>query len=296
MLTDDSRIIIQGSIADPLVTRTIDRMRSCSHNLVGIIDPAAEIDRFNDLPVFALVEEAIIALDNIDCSLIFVPPFDVLDAAREAISAKIWQISIVSSGVPPLDIIDLFRQAEITQTQILGAGSAGIIIPDRLLVGTYDPQLFKPGKLGIISRSYSPLIEITDALHHDRFGESIVIHLGSDRTICSRCDRYLDWLKTNPQTEAVILVGDIWWDDEAIVSEYLSNYPKPIITYLPGLAANLPRSVGNDPIVLSYDLSKPINDLDTLQQRQQTYNLLQIPIAHKIGDIPQIISNLLPSS
>jgi succinyl-CoA synthetase alpha subunit len=292
MLHSHSRILIQGSTLDPLVARTIERMLATGTHLVGIVNPGSNDRGDGDLPIFDLVSEAHTALDCIDFSLILVPPFEVLDAALEAIAAGIPQICISSSGVPPLDIIKLYRQVRVSKTTILGSGSAGIIIPDRLLFGTYNPQLFKLGKIAIVSRTYSPIGEIASVLNQSDLGESIVIHLGSDRSILPQCDRWLEWIQTDPQTDAIVLVGDVWWDDESIVWEYLHNYQKPIVAYLPGLDANMPKSLGDDAIVLSYALSKPIHDLGTIRQRIATFDRLNIPVAKKVSEIPTLISQI----
>jgi succinyl-CoA synthetase alpha subunit len=128
----DSRILIQG-LEDPLASAAIERMQVYGTNIVGIVSAGRGGQEFAKLPIFDLVEQAQVALGQIETSLIFVPAYEVLDAALEAIAAGIAQIIIITRGVPPLDMIRLLRQASISNTLILGSGSAGIIIPDRLL-------------------------------------------------------------------------------------------------------------------------------------------------------------------
>ncbi len=288
----NSRILIQG-LDSPLVSAAIDRMQLYGTNLVGIVDAGRGGQEFANLPIFDLVEQAQAALGQIDTTLIFVPAYDVLDAALEAIAAGIRQITIVTRGVPPLDAIRLLRQASISNTLILGSGSAGIIIPDRLLLGIYQPQLFSPGKVAIIARNQSLTAEIASELNHANLGQSIVIHIGSDPLIGSSCRLWLEWLQSDPLTEAIVLVGDICWDSEGATAAYLlSNQGKPVVAYLAGIHANTPHPLTDAAIVMSHTLSKPIHNAETIQQRMKTYKRAKIPVAKKIGQIPHLLKKL----
>jgi succinyl-CoA synthetase alpha subunit len=288
----DSRILIQG-LEHPLVAAAIDRMQVCGTKIVGIVNAGRGGQEFANLPIFDLVEQAQSAVGQVETSLIFVPPYEVLDAALEAIAAGIPQLIIITRGVPPLDTIRLLRQASISNTLILGSGSAGIIIPDRLLLGIYQPQLFSPGNVAIISRNQSLTAEVASELNHADLGQSIVIHIGSDPLVGSSCRLWLEWLQSDPLTEAIVLVGDICWDSEGTTAAYLlTNQGKPVVAYLAGIHANTPHPLTDAAIVMSHTLSKPIHDADTIQQRIKTYKRAKIPVAKNIGQIPQLLKKL----
>lgn len=288
-LHPDSRILIQG-LDNPLAAAAIARMQSCGTNIVGIVDAGRGGQEFANLPIFDLVEQAQSVLGKIDISLIFMPAYDVLDAALEAIASGIPQLIISSRGVPPLDAIRLLRQAKISNTFILGSGSAGIIIPDRLLLGIYQPQLFSSGKVAIISRNQSLTAEIATELNQAKLGQSIVIHLGSDPLVGSSCHLWLEWLQTDPKTQAIVLVGDICSDSEDTTAAYLSaNRGKPIVAYLAGIHASTPQSLTDAATVLSHTLSQPIHNADTIQQRMKSYKSAKIPVAKKISQIPNLL-------
>ncbi len=288
----DSRILIQG-LEHPLVATAIDRMQICGTKIVGIVNAGRGGQEFANLPIFDMVEQAQSAVGQVETSLIFVPPYEVLDAALEAIAAGIPQLIIVTRGVPPLDTIRLLRQASITNTLILGSGSAGIIIPDRLLLGIYQPQLFSPGNVAIISRNQSLTAEVASELNQADLGQSIVIHIGSDPLVGSSCRLWLEWLQSDPLTEAIVLVGDICWDSEGATAAYLlTSQGKPVVAYLAGIHANTPHPLTDAAIVMSHTLSKPIHDADTIQQRIKTYKRAKIPVAKNIGQIPQLLKKL----
>ena len=288
----DSRVLIQG-VDNPLAIAAIGRMQTYGTKIVGIVSAGQGGQTLGDLPVFDLVEEAQAGLGPIETSLIFVPAYKVLDAALEAIAAGIPQLIIVTRGIPPLDTIRLLRQASITNTLILGSGSAGIIIPDRLLLGIYQPQLFSPGKVAIISRNQSLTAEIASELNQANLGQSIVIHIGSDPLVGSSCRLWLEWLQSDPLTEAIVLVGDICWDSEAATAAYLlTQHGKPVVAYLAGIHASTPHPLTDAAIVLSHTLSKPIYHSDTIQQRIETYKRAKIPVAKKMSQIPHLLKKL----
>ncbi len=290
----ESRVLIQG-LENHRAHSAIHQMQVYGTNIVGVVSAGKGGQMFQGLPIFDLVEQAQTEVGPIDTSLIFAPPHEVLDAALEAMATGIPQLVIVTGRVPPMDTIRLFRQASITNTLVLGAGSAGIIIPNRLLLGIYNPQLFSPGKVAIVSRNQSLTAEIASTLNEANLGQSIVVHIGSDRLVGSSCRRWLEWLQTDPLTEAIVLVGDICWESEASTAAYfLSERGKPAIAYLAGIHANAPHLLGERAIVLSHTLSKPIYEADTIQERVQAYRRAKIPVAKKIGQIPNILKKIAP--
>ena len=288
----NSRVLIQG-LNHHLARSTIAQMQTYGTNIVGIVEAGGGGETLGDLPIFDLVEQAQEALGQIDTSLIFVPAYEVLDAALEAIAAGIPQLIIITRGVPPLDLIRLWRRASVMNTLILGSGSAGIIVPSRLLLGIYQPQLFSPGKIAIVSRNQSLTAEIASVLNQANLGQSIVIHIGSDLLVGSSCRRWLEWLQSDPLTEAIVLVGDICWESEASTAAYfLGQQSKPIVAYLAGIHGNTPQPLTDAAIVLSHTLSKPIYDGDTIHQRMATYKRAKIPVARKISQIPSLLKKL----
>jgi succinyl-CoA synthetase alpha subunit len=288
----NSSVLIQG-LDNPLTSAAIGRMQICGTNIVGIVSAGQGGQAFGNLPIFDLVEQAQATLEPIETSLIFAPAYEVLDAALEAIAAGIPQLIIITRGVPPLDMIRLLRQARISNTLILGSGSAGIIIPDQLLLGIYQPQLFSTGKVAIVSRNQSLTAEIASELNHANLGQSIIIHIGSDPLVGCSSKLWLEWLQSDPLTEAIVLVGDICWDSEGETATYLSaKQGKPVVAYLAGIHANTPRPLTDAAIVLSHTLSNPIHNADTIQERMKTYKRAKIPVAKKISQIPHLLKKL----
>jgi succinyl-CoA synthetase alpha subunit len=191
--------------------------------------------RTSQIPVFDLVEQAQAAVGQIDVTLIFNPPWQVLDAALEAITIGIERMVICSSGVPPLDGLEILRNS--AEVLVLGSGSAGMIVPDRLLLGTFDASYFQPGSVGIISRSQSLVYEATNILNLHHLGQSVAVHLGCDAIVGSTESDWLKILSQDPTTTSILLLGDIAIDAE--LAKVAAKIDQKVVAYRPRLTSNV---------------------------------------------------------
>ena len=146
-LTPDSKVLIQG-FSEFISATHIAQMKAYGTNLVAGVNPGCGGQQLYDLPVFDLVEEVVAQFGAIDTTIICVHPYQVLDAALEAIASNIRQIIIISAGVPPLDMVQLLRKAEACETLIVGPNSPGIIVPGKILLGTHPSEFYTPGCCG----------------------------------------------------------------------------------------------------------------------------------------------------
>ena len=190
-LTPESKVLIQG-ITEPLFSTHAARMKAYGTNVVAGVNPGQGGQILHDIPVFDLVEQALAAVGAVDTTIIFVGPYQALDAALEAISAGIRQIIIVSAGMPPLDMVRLLRKTEATETLVVGPNSPGIIVPGKILLGTHALEFYIPGRIGIVSRSTTLTYEIALELTKASLGQSISVSIGSDAIAGSS---FLQWLQ-----------------------------------------------------------------------------------------------------
>jgi succinyl-CoA synthetase alpha subunit len=188
-----------------------------------------------NIPVFDLVEQAQASVAEIDVSIIFNPPWQVMDAALEAIAVGIERIIICSSGVPPLDGLEILRRS--AEVLVLGSGSVGLLVPDRLLLGTFDASYFRAGEVGIISRSQSLIYEAVNILQQHRLGQSVVVHLGSDAILGSTARDWLKILSQDPATTKILLLGDILIDEE--IATMATKIDQQVVAYCPRLTSNV---------------------------------------------------------
>ncbi len=159
-LTPESKVLVQGITESPASTRAALMMKAYGTNVVAGVSPGRGGLEVEGIPIFDLVEQAVAAVGHVDTAVILVDAYSVLDAALEAIAGGIRQIAIVTGGVPPLDMVHLVRKAEATETLVIGPNSPGIIVPDKLLLGTHPKEFYTPGPVGVISRSSTLTYEV----------------------------------------------------------------------------------------------------------------------------------------
>jgi succinyl-CoA synthetase alpha subunit len=233
-LPKSCRVLIQG-VDRPAAVVAVDEMLAYGTNIVAEVAAGRGGQSQGQIPVFDLVEQAQAELGQMDVAIIFNSPWQVLDAVLEAISAGIERIIICSGGVPPLDSLEILRHS--AEVMVLGSGSAGVIAPERLLLGSFNPTCFQLGTVGIISRSKSLACETADLLRRHQLGQSIVIHVGSDSILGSTGSEWLKILSQDSQTSAILLLGNIDRDEELLA--VARSIKQKVIAYRPQLTSSI---------------------------------------------------------
>ena len=290
------KVIVQG-ITTYQAAFYAAQMKAYGTDVVAGISPGDGGTHIEDIPVFDLVEQALVEVERIDISLIFVDYDRVLDAATEAIAAGIRQIIIFTSRVPPLDTIKLIEYARQTNTTILGPGSHGIIIPQQVWLGNLDPQYYQPGKVGTIATSRHLSYEVAAELHRANMGQSIVVSLGTDRIIGTKLPQWLAILDEDPSTEVIIAIGQRIDDAREIIAHCKDRgYKKPIIVYLAGLKAPQQKDYRDAATIISNYLSASIPVVNRDRATGEKLRKVGIKIAKKPSEIPLMIEKALAIS
>jgi succinyl-CoA synthetase alpha subunit len=290
-LTPDSKVLIQG-FCEFISATHIAQMKAYGTNLVAGVNPGCGGQQLYGLPVFDLVEEVVVKFGTIDTTIICVHPYQVLDAALEAIASNIRQIIIISAGVPPLDMVQLLRKAEATDTLIVGPNSPGIIVPGKILLGTQPSEFYTPGNVGIVSRSSTLTYEIAYELTKAGLGQSISLSIGSDAIVGSSFLQWLQILDEDETTQAIVLVGQPGGGSEEAAARYIAEaIDKPVVAYIAG--TNAPRGkhwrqtgtlaavVGRDP------------DFGTAKNKVTAFKEAHVPVAERPSEIPQLVKKAL---
>ncbi|MDB9371874.1 succinate--CoA ligase subunit alpha [Nodularia sphaerocarpa] len=286
-LTPDSKVLIQG-FCEFITATHIAQMKAYGTNLVAGVNPGCGGQQLYNLPIFDLVEEVVAKFGAIDTTIICVHPYQVLDAALEAIACNINQIIIITGGVPPLDMVQLLRKAEAGETLIVGPNSPGIIVPGKILLGTQPSELYKPGSVGIVSRSSTLTYEVAWELTKAGLGQSISVSIGSDAIVGSSFLQWLQILDEDETTEAIVLVGQPGGDSEEAAARYITEaIDKPVIAYIAGRHAPLAKNwrqsgtlatvIGRDP------------NFGTAQSKLAAFKEAKIPVAERPSLIPELV-------
>jgi succinyl-CoA synthetase alpha subunit len=287
-----TKVILQG-ITEPLGATYAAFMKAYGTRVLAGISPGHGGQVMADVPVFDLVEQALARVGKVHASVIFSHPHAVLDAAVEAIAAGIRQIVIVSQGVPPLDMVHLIRQAEATDTFIVGP-SAGLIVPDQLLLGVHPPDCYTPGPVGIISRSGSLSSEVAWELTRAGWGQSIGVCIGSDEISGSTFPQWLQLLEEDDNTEVIVLVGEIGGDGEEAAAHYIAEaIDKPVVAYIAGRTAPRDRRMGHAGAIVDAQGAYFSPNIGTAESKVAAFRNAKIPVADRPSDIPRLVQQLL---
>lgn len=290
-LTPESKVLIQGFYESSSATHAA-RMKAYGTNVVAGINPGLGGQILDEIPIFDLVEQAIATVGAIDTTIIFVPPYQALDAALEAIASGIRQIIIISAGMPPLDMVHLLRIAEATETLIVGPNSPGIIVPEKLLLGTHATEFYTPGMVGIVSRSSTLTYEIALQLTQAGLGQSIGVSIGSDTIIGSSFLQWLQILDEDEATQAIVLIGEPGGNSEEAAARYIAEaIDKPVIAYIAGRQAPAGKHWGHTG-TLAAVVGRGAN-VGTTQSKLAAFKEAKVAIAERPSEIPELMKKAL---
>lgn len=282
------KVLVQGLVSHQVLD-TVIKMRDMGVKIVAGVDPGKGNSQLADIPLFDLVEEAIASVGRIETSLIFVPPYRVLDAAREAIASKIKQIVIFTSGVPPLDTIRLLKNARSSKTLVLGPGSGGILIPQTYNLSILEPCFYPAGDVALIHDSPWLSYEVVQVLKKLNLGVSTLISLGSDNILGSNCRDWIETLIKQEKNQRIILT----LRQERIdieLADYLSSCTdKMLITYIYNYKGNCHYHQENALKVLTRRLAYPESQLSVGPKPTEILAEASASVAYSFSQISQIL-------
>jgi len=256
-LNNDSKVIVQGITGGEGTKHTRLMMKSGT-NVVGGVNARkagttvthADADGNDvELPVFASVEEAMKAT-GADVSVAFVPPAFTKDACIEAIDAGIGLLVVITEGVPVQDTAEVFAYLDGKSTRMIGPNCPGIITPGEALAGITPATIAGKGPVGLVSKSgtltYQMMFELRD------FGFSTAIGIGGDPVIGTTHIDALAAFEADPDTEAIVMIGEIGGDAEERAAAYIKEHvTKPVVGYVAGFTAPEGKTMGHAGAIVS---------------------------------------------
>lgn len=287
------KVLVYG-IAEPLGALYVPKMLAYHTPIVAGVSPGYGGQSLEEVPVFDLVEQAIEAIGLIDAVVIFVPPYEVLDAALEAIAAGIRQLIVITEGVPPLDMVKLLQQAEATETLVVGPNSPGIIVPGQILLGTHPAYCYQPGSVGVISRSGTLTYEVALELTRAGIGQSIAVGIGGDQILGSSFQQWLQILEEDDRTEAIVLVGEIGGESEETAARYITEaIDKPVVAYIAGSTLPKGQPIGHAGAVIAAKIAGLGSEVGTAESKRLAFQQANIPVADRPSQIPKLLQQAL---
>lgn len=251
ILINSSTIAICQGFTGSQATLHCEQALLYGTNLVGGVTPGKSGQTHLGKPVFNSVEEAIKAT-NANTSIIFVPAKFCKESINEALDAGIELIIVITEGIPTLDMISLKIKANKLGTRIIGPNCPGLISPGECKLGIMPADIHLPGKIGIVSRSGTLTYEAVDQTTLTGLGQSSCVGIGGDPVPGSSFIDVLKLFEADPQTEAIIMVGEIGGTAEEEAAEYIKdNITKPIVAYIAGISAPPGKRMGHAGAIIS---------------------------------------------
>ncbi|MCP5150224.1 MAG: succinate--CoA ligase subunit alpha [Ectothiorhodospiraceae bacterium] len=242
----DERVLVQG-ITGRQGTFWTERMQAYGTRVVGGVNPRKAGTSHCGVPVHATARDAM-AADGFDVSVLFIPPLGVKEAALDAIEAGARRIVILTEHIPVQDVMWVLAAARERGCAVLGPNTAGCVTPGECFVGfmpAFDAEIFRPGNVGVVSRSGSLGTLICLNLVQAGLGESAFVGIGGDPVIGTTTRDALVALDRDPRTEAVVLVGEIGGAMEEAAAEYAAGMSKPVAAFVAGRASPPGKKMGH---------------------------------------------------
>src|SRR5690554_4100456 len=245
LVNKDSKIIVQGFTGSE-GTFHAEQMIEYGTQVVGGVTPGKGGQSHLDRPVFNTVEEAV-KETGADTSIIFVPPAFAADAIMEAAEAGIKVIITITEGIPVKDMIVVADYIESRDCTLIGPNCPGVITPEEAKVGIMPGFVFKKGTVGIVSKSGTLTYEAADQVVKQGLGITTAIGIGGDPIIGTTTKEAVELLMNDPETEAIIMIGEIGGQLEADAARWIKEdgNKKPVIGFIAGETAPKGRTMGH---------------------------------------------------
>jgi succinyl-CoA synthetase alpha subunit len=285
LLDERSRVMVHGLTGREGSFHAL-RNRAYGTQVVAGVTPGKGGRDVEGIPVFDTAAAAV-AGTGADVSLVFVPPRFAADALYEAADAGVRLIIAITEGIPVHEMLALYGYLRCRGVRLIGPNCPGIISPGRANAGIIPPQIFRPGPVGLVSRSGTLTYQIASELTARGLGQSTAVGIGGDAIAGSSFIDVLAEFEHDPQTEAVVLVGEIGGSEEEAAASYIGEqFAKPVVAYIAGFTAPPGRRMGHAGAIIS-------GSAGTAQAKQEALEAVGIQVAIDPSQVGELVAAVL---
>jgi succinyl-CoA synthetase alpha subunit len=240
------------------------------------------------IPVYNSAHEAKAAHPDISASIIFVPPAAAADATLEAAHAGVPLIVNIAEGMPTLDMMRVVKELkDIPGVRLVGGNCPGLITPGECKLGIMPASTFKPGRVGMISRSGTLTYEASKMLADANIGTSTVVGIGGDPIIGTTFIDLLPMFNDDPDTDAVVMIGEIGGADEENAAAWIAQHmKKPVIAFISGRTAPKGKRMGHAGALI-------MGNVGTAESKLEAMAAAKVPVADTMDEIVTLTKKAL---
>jgi succinyl-CoA synthetase alpha subunit len=250
IVDSSTRLVVQGITGREGTFHAL-RNKTYGTNVVAGVTPRKGGESVDGIPVFNSVREAV-AETQPNTSLVFVPARFAADAVYEAVDAGIETVVCVTEGIPAHDMLRIYNYIRPRAVTMVGPNCPGVLSPGKANVGIIPAEIFSPGPVGLVSRSGTLTYQIGHELTQLGIGQSTIVGIGGDPVVGSSFIDVLSRFETDPETELVVMVGEIGGSEEEKAAAFIqSSLTKPVVGYIAGFTAPPGKTMGHAGAIIS---------------------------------------------
>lgn len=286
LIDKSTRLLVQG-ITGRDGSFHAKKMAEYGTHVVGGTSPGKGGTMLDDMfPIFNTMYEAV-DQTKANTSIIFVPARFAADAIMEAADAEIKLIICITEGIPTLDVVRAYRFVELKGAKLIGPNCPGLISPGKSLVGILPGQVFREGRIGVISRSGTLTYEIVYHLTAAGLGQSTAVGMGGDPVVGLYFRELLEMFQNDSDTDAIVMIGEIGGNAEELAAEYIKEHiTKPVVAFIAGQSAPPGKQMGHAGAIISGGSGSAMGKITALEAAG-------IKVAKEPSEIPELLQEYI---
>ncbi len=285
LIDESTKVIVQGITGREGSFHTGQMLEYGTKVVGGVRAGKGGTKSEHGLPIYNTVKEAV-SETGANASMIMVPASGAADAILEANAAGLEVIVAITEGIPIRDMIEAVRIVKMGKARLIGPNCPGLITPGKCKIGILPGNIFSRGNVGLVSRSGTLTYEIVDELTRAGLGQSTCVGIGGDPMLGTSFIDVLPLFETDPQTKAVVMVGEIGGSDEEVAAEYIKKMTKPVIGFIGGRTAPEGKRMGHAGAIISGKTGTP-------QAKVAAFQDAGVSVADTTHDIPALVKKAL---